>query len=144
MKWPWNKFGRIFVFSFVFMWHCPGTPFSVVIWVLLNCFVLHVELAGEVLMKTSFYKRISNAFGERNLEKLGILLGSQLLLISTVITMLYLTDDRVAAHIANEIYFNTSFINYFVISFIVFSVYHSCAYLFKIEKFKQNKLKISN
>lgn len=137
MKSPFKRFGKIFVFCFIFMWHCPGNNFTKVIWVWINCIVLYIEVFGKTMMTSRAYQKCSNILGERIMSILAILFGSQLLLISTLNTVLYLTPTHeIAMHIINELYFNNNLESYLLLTFVLYSVYCSCEFLFKTKRFK--------
>lgn len=126
-------FARFFVFLFVFMWHCPGNRFSTAIWVWSNCFILYIEFAGKMLIETRFYKQLTNIVGKSLVNVVEIFFGSQMLLLSSILTVLYLANDCTTIHIISETYFNCSLTSYLFLSFIMYSIFHSCERWFNLK-----------
>ena len=112
-------FCRFLVFSFVFMWHCPGSEWSLSMWVLSNFLFLHIEMFIEKLSRIEF--------GISYVNRLKIILGSQLLFLSTISSVFFLYGNHIAVHIIIETYSRDK--PYFIFGFILYSIYHSCAYL---------------
>lgn len=127
----WQKlFANFMAFAFIYLWH--GYYSFILVWVAANLILLNLEQLQRTIFKK--YRNVLKPIGNRNIQRLNAIIGSQLVLPSIAINLMFIGGPDVGQYLIQRTYITGGLLNYSVLSIVAYNFYQYSSFVYAREK----------